>query len=181
MFGGVIQTSTTVASQEYYIVYNHVGNSMSEAKTLATTVKMSGGAGYVIEKNKKFYVTLCAYQNKEDATEVANKNQGSDVMKYGVEFDSVTNDDFKKEIFDIANKLYGLAMEYESKAITEEEVKAQVSILKKQLEDKFSGDHSSYSEKLYFHLTSLDNIINASESNLCWILRYEQIKFIVTC
>ena len=182
LFGGVVESSASSISGEYYIVYNHVGKSMSEAKDTATMVKMSGGAGYVIEKKDKYYVALCAYQNEADAKAVTNKNQGSDVMKYEIGFDVGSEEEgFKKEVFYIANKLYDLALKYETKTITNEEVKVEVSIMKKRLEDRFSSEDSVFSEKLYFYLASLDNIIKASDSNLCWILRYEQIKFIVNC
>ena len=181
LFGGVIESSGKPTEAIYYIVHNHVGNSMSDAKNIATQVKMSGGAGYIIEKNEKYYVALCAYQNEEDAKLIVTKNQGSDVMKYKLNLKCDGEEEFRKDIVYIANRLYDLALKYEMKEVTSEDVKVQVAIMKKQLVDKYSVDDSSYSEKLYFYLTSLDNIIKASDSNLCWMLRYEQIKFIVKC
>jgi hypothetical protein len=57
-------------SADYYYVYYSTMQDEISASSLSSTVQSYGGAGYIVESDKNYYITIACYYEEDDANSV---------------------------------------------------------------------------------------------------------------
>lgn len=79
IIAGSIKSKTYdfVNGKTLYYYYTAVESSLNRAKSLADSQKSAGGAGFIVEENKKYYVCAFLYEDSEDANAVLEQNKNA--------------------------------------------------------------------------------------------------------
>lgn len=65
-------------SADYHFVYYRIQDDAVSASSVSSTVQSYGGAGYVIQSDNKYYITVACYYSRDDAVAICDnlKKQG---------------------------------------------------------------------------------------------------------
>ena len=179
----------------YYLVYATKGEDMGLAYKNASAIRKEGGAGYVLKSGESYYAVLNAYEKKEDAEKIANKQANYGIFELKLlAFDlekakglkgAATNENLYEKVF---RTLYETATAYQKGIYSEDNVKFALNSIKEEIavaEESFersSGNPAAnavldYKVLLRTMKSSIENILS-SESDPLSLLRYYAVSIL---
>lgn len=166
--------------QSFYIYYTETESTLQRAKNVASTQQSSGGAGYIID-GSTYYICAFMYVNSVSANEVVEKNKtnfpnGGFIIKSTLQLSSKAKKIVKNEekyitsiyLFEDAfNAFYDLAIECDSKNLSEVEVFNQVFVYFEkfmELSSKFEDINSPFSLNIDAMALSIKDFLSNSKT-----------------
>ena len=99
------ETVTLISGKDtlaYYTVCLNPTDYRSDAEALSRKVRLSGGGGYIISYNNRYYVSLATYLTEESAKEVSSKNENTTYITFTFDrksyLNNVTDDGISRRV-----------------------------------------------------------------------------------
>lgn len=181
--------STTGRQTEYsfYAISLFDGSSQATAKEQVSNVMKQGGAGFVWQKDNKFYVLASAYLEENDAKMVKNNLKESEIEASIVKiqipeiaisgnFTSMENSSLTAALkaFKTAyEKLYDVSVSLDTKIKTESECKMEVADIKNNLSKTEVAFSSVFDSKLTTNLLQIKIALTSLLSYLEDLSKFE--------
>ena len=140
----ITETTTNLIKKDnlvYYIVCLNPTEYKTDAEALSRKVRYSGGAGYVINQNNAYYVSLATYIEEKSAKDVCAKNDNTTYLTFTFDrkeyLSKVTDDGITKRILAGVEEGVGELIEvtflYEKKELTFQEATHRVEGVRSEL------------------------------------------------
>ena len=183
-----------ISGKTFYYYYTNIESSLNRAKSLADSQKSAGGAGFVFEENKKFYVCAFLYDKMEDAKIVIDQNKeaypdGGVITKNTQKLTNkaqklIKNDEYLISAVhlygDCFNAFYDLAIECDKNNLSEAEVFSKVFVYYEKIVDvcgKFDNINSPVSINLDSLLTSVKEYLSQTKTSTERSYKLKQLCF----
>lgn len=174
--------------KDYYFVYYRVSENDLAVSSMSGAFASFGGAGYILEYKKNYYVTLSCYFNTDDAKKVCDnlkKDINCSVLSVNLKYLEIKNKDKKNSLLYIGNLntlnslsdiAYACANQLDRGELSQEKARKILANIKSSIFELLkSNENNSFTKKIKYLIATCNAM---PQTLLSGNLRYLQIAII---